>query len=228
MPVGDAAHPVPVDGDQALFEQLHAVGFSGPTWHTATRHIAAYCLEVVTAWLQTKMIFRKCAEKGYRLPRSSLRLHPAEISDLAADTVTAALNAFRTRALAGKGWRHDGGKSLTSWITDDCIFAFPNVWRSWLSRVQPAQRAEALEILVSQWPDDLNLEPSPEDIAMARCEGDLALVFARPVLKRAVHLLSLGYTQAETCEILGEGLTPRALEGQLHRLRRRLSEQKEA
>jgi hypothetical protein len=218
-----------LQSDAVLFEQLLATRFTGPAWRTAAQSIGSYCLEVMRAWLHTKEVFAQCAEKGFQLPRASLPLNATEISDLAADTVTDALNNFRLRALAGKGWRPDGGRSLASWVMGDCVFAFPNVWRRWLSRCSAGTRVEAQELLVAHWPDASRwVTGSTEDLIVRRDEAQQALTLAGPRLRKAIVLLALGYSQAETCEILGDALTPRALEGHLYRFRRQLQTRKEA
>ncbi|MFF0145710.1 hypothetical protein ATK36_1158 [Amycolatopsis sulphurea] len=216
------------EGDAALFEQLRVAGFSGPSWRLATREIAAYCQTVVGAWVETREIFRRCRRRGYVLRHQSLILGRPEIRDLVTDTVVDGLNMFRRRAMAGKGWRPGGGTSLASWVTDDCVEVFPNVWRRFLTATEPCRRLEAQALLTELEVLRPTAERSAEDRHLAVVAGADLLQHVKPAVRQAIELLALGYSQREACEIVGCALTPRALEGQLRRLRLRLRTAEEA
>jgi hypothetical protein len=210
-------------GDAELFDQLVACGFKGKLWTVAADSMARYCYAVIEAWLHTKEIFDRCAEHGFGLPRPPYPLSSQDVRDLAGHTVSMALNNFRRRSLAGTGWSPTGGASLTSWLIGDCLTAFPNVWRQWLREQNGlASREDAAEVLVAYWRDTPVNVPSAEEVAVLRAEVEEALGSASRLLKSAIELIALGYSQAEACEALGGRLTVRALEGQLHRLRRRI------
>jgi hypothetical protein len=218
--------------DRPLYEQLAAAGFAGLPWRIVADRLVRYCYPRLQAWLHTGMIFEKCAKKGYGLARPSFRLAPDEISDLASNTAMAALNTFRNRCLAGEGWHPDGGTALTSWVFDDCLTAFPNEWRKFLTAQRRLQaldlRADATELLDMAWPQGGRHDPPADAVVFLRAEAEEALRATSPRLRRIVHLLALGYTRAEVCEILDDGLTPRAIEGQLYRLRHQLNQQQQA
>lgn len=212
--------------DRPLYEQLFAAGFTGPAWTLVAENLACYCYPKLEAWLQTGMIFERCAKKGYGLLRPPFELAPDEVSELAANTVMAALNVFRTKCLAGQGWTPDGGASLTSWVFGDCLNAFPNVWRKWLTAQRQTldRRADAGDLLDAIDHEARGCTPPADNIVLLRADVEAALRLANPQLRRILHLLALGYDRPAVCEILGEGLTPRAVEGRLHRLRQRLNQ----
>jgi hypothetical protein len=99
-----------------------------------------------------------------------------------------------------------------------------NSWRRFSAhrRQELAERAQAQELLLVDGPEDGRVAPSAEDVVVWRAEAEQALAAADAQLRQALELLALGYTQPEVCQLLGGGLTPRALEGKIYRFRGRL------
>lgn len=222
--------------DAVLIEQLAATGYAGATWARVSDVFARYALVRLEAWYYTGHIFEECSKRNYGLRRGGYRLTAKEVESLCGDTVVAGLNSFRRKQLAGGGWRSDGGASLTTWIMYSCIQAFPNEWRRCCKKIdEDRDRSVATSYLADiESPDGVEgplTSPSAEDSALrGLCNEDWSTFKSTTPLRtqRIAVLSAQGYSHQEIAEILDEGLTARAVEGLLHRLRKQHSEKDEA
>ncbi|MEU8899017.1 hypothetical protein [Nocardia sp. NPDC048505] len=118
--------------EQELFDLVDATGFRGPAWDVLADRLVRYGLVVLTAWLRSGHIFAQTEGMGRDLHPSvrERQLVSARLSeDLVNDTVAAALVSFRRKALAGTGWRRDGGASLSAYFIRSCLYAFVDAFR---------------------------------------------------------------------------------------------------
>lgn len=119
--------------DQQLYEALGRVGFQGPNWDRFADTLARYGFPRVRAWVLTMRIFHESAKKGVKGPTGAGRggrpFTDDDADQLADDTVTAAIIAFRDKVLVPGRWSPSGGASLQSFFFQQCLFAFLNVYR---------------------------------------------------------------------------------------------------
>jgi len=136
--------------------------------------------------------------------------------ELAVMVVAVALPAFREHALAGGGWRADGGASLTTYFLGACLMAFPNEFRKFRSQRRRWQAQDATGPNATMPPADAGGDPADLVAGTMRVREDLARMDPRT---RAMAALRMdGYRQEEIAEMLGE-TSVRAVEGVLYRWR---------
>lgn len=218
--------------DQLVYEALKLAGFQGPDWDRFADTLARYGFPIVRAWVLTMRIFHECAKKGVKGARSAGRggrpFTDDDADQLADDTVTAAIIAFRDKVLVPGHWSASGGASLRSFFFRQCLFAFPNVYRRW-------QRENRIRPEVPLYVDgddgltDLFIEPADPSLAGGDPAGAVAahdevLQALREVVRNdrdraMVVLRAAGYADAEIADLLDETLG--TVEGVFYRLRRR-------
>ncbi|TYB47797.1 RNA polymerase sigma factor [Actinomadura chibensis] len=202
--------------DQQLVEFLAEHGFAGPVYREFAEELAGQGMAVISAWLGSELIFVKCAEKGIRLPRPPTGWSQDDRLELTLETVARALRAFRT-GLVEDRWDVERGASLRTYFIGACIYQFSRTYRVWLRSLAPECEQPGD---IDEW--RLEGVPGPEDVvadrdAIRRGLQDIDSVTVRA----AVVLAAEGYSRAEIAELIGGGLTARAVEGLLYRHRRR-------
>jgi len=126
------------------------------------------------------------------------------------------------RCKSGNG--ADGGASLATYFIGTCIYAFADIYRR---RIQEWERDLAVKQALACGP-----LPDMPDIADEVTSRDAVVRFISaappdPRLRRAIHLSSEGFTHKEIAAELGDGTTPRAVEGMLYRYRKQFLREKE-
>jgi DNA-directed RNA polymerase specialized sigma24 family protein len=131
-----------------------------------------------------------------------------------------ALSKFRRDALAGKGWRPDGGASLTTYFAGACMFAFATVYKNHRN----AQRRHAEAVAASQQSPPVQVPDVAETVVDQAAAAEHFAAIADPRLRIAVQLAADGYSHAEISNLLADGTTPRAVEAMLYRHRKQARE----
>lgn len=212
-----------LDADQALVEQLMAEGFVGKNWEAAGSRFSKQLHTVILAWLRTGHIFRHSAAKGRGLRPPPFPLSDEERADLTRECVSRGLNLFRTKSLAGDGWNRAFGKTLASYLVDDCLFEFSNLWRSWSYSVDGSQRSIATDRLAEELPgipEHMRYTASHEAAVVDRIYAQQMLARFPDELQVALQLMAEGFSQQEAAAVLG--ITRATQEGRLRRSRARL------
>jgi DNA-directed RNA polymerase specialized sigma24 family protein len=203
--------------DRDLRDMLAAQGFSGAAYAVFEEELAGYGYRVMMDWLRTGYIFSLCRNTGIMLLSRPIPGH--EIEDLAQETVAEALGAFKRKLRDGR-WRPDRGASLKTYFTRALCLQFANSWRKRL-RAGCAAAASSLETLCS---DTQSAEPGPAEIFLQRDAIRRGLAGIESEMTRvALVLAAYGYQHEEIAEILGPGVTPRAVEGYLRRHRQSMT-----
>lgn len=207
--------------DEELYDELESVGFDGPKYRAFQDQLARYGVAVLCAWMYTGYIFKLASGHGFALRPTDqelgdLRGDPEIRDELATMTVAAALPRFRKNALAGGGWRPDGGASLTTYFMGACMFVFPNEFRRWRVQQERWRRQERSTPAVSG--DPAGLVNDPAAIVAGNLQVREALARAESREAEIVALTIDGYSQEEMAEVLGE-TSIRAVEGVLYRWR---------
>lgn len=207
--------------DADLVDWLSSAGFAGPDYDRFAFELARYGYAVTVAWIRQGAIFGKCRERGAGLPEpppgALNQLHVAE--GLANETVARALRSFRETVLIPGRWDPDRGASIKTFFIGQCLFRFPNIYRSWLkAEVYTDHLVDDLTILdrpVSGGPPT-----DPADLAVIRQEVDILLADAPNRTKTMLVLLAAGWTQADIAALLG--LTENAVQHAVRYYRNRL------
>lgn len=212
----------PDDGataDAVLFKQLAADGFAGSAYDRVMDCLIRYGYQFLLARVRRGDIFALCAEKKIKgLPRSASwdRWTDDDIDDLIQDTVVDAVTKFRRDALAGRGWRPDGGARLTSYFAGTCLFAFSTAYKH--HRAARDRNAQVMDAAQRSQPTEVP-DIAGTVVDQAAAEGLLSAILD-PRLRFAVQLSADGYSHAEISNLLADGTTPRAVEAMFYRYRK--------
>lgn len=211
-----------LQADRELRAALAAEGFAGPAYAVFEDELASYGYQVMTAWLTTGHIFTRCRQAGLSLLSQPIPFSDRE--DLAQETVAEALRAFKRKGLQQDGWRPEGGASLKTYFTGALYRQFANIWKKRL-RARAISPGLSLETLPA---DTESPDPGPADTSVQRDEIRSGLAgIGSDRTRVALVLAEDGYEQDEIAEILGQDVTPRAVEGYLRRHRNRVAARNE-
>jgi len=208
-------------GDRRLVEQLARDGFAGRRYELFENELAKYGVSVLRGWMATGTIFQRVARLGYRLHPTGRELEElyrdSEVRDeLATMTVALALPRFREQALVGKGWRYEGGASITTYFMGATLYAFPNEFRKWRNQREGWRRQDYGDYTANGLRHQVaNDDTDTLVLGDLRVAQDLARL--KPRCRDIVMLTLQCYSQDEIAEILG--ISVRAVEGVLHRWR---------
>jgi hypothetical protein len=207
--------------DLEIRNDLALADFRGPGWDRYAWELARYGYAVMMAWLKTGEMFNQCTAKGCSLGSPTLEWTIDDRAGLENETVALAVNNFKQQALIAGKWTYNGGAALKTYFIGACVFAFPNLYRKWLT-----DRA-ALHHLTSLEHDTVDRSISPQDPAeMAVTQLHIREGFNNIPdnrTKSAVLLQEMGYTYTEIGEILQ--ITSRAVDGLIRRQHGRGSRQ---
>lgn len=199
--------------DMEICNELALAGFRGPGWDRYALELARYGYAVMMAWLKSGEMFSQCKAKGCNLGPPPLEWTVDDRAELANETVALAVNSFKQQALIEGRWDPDEGAALKTYFIGSCIFAFPNLYRKWLTDSATLRRLTSIE----QYTEDRSSAPQdPGEMAITRLriqEGFNCIPDDRT--KSAVLLQEMGYTYAEIGEMLQ--ITSRAVDGLIRR-----------
>ena len=203
----EAEHLARLEADQDLINELQWAGFEGPGWQELAMALAEYGLAVMTAWLSTGAIVRKCREKHIRgvesLPVSGFT--PEEVEELANLVVGEALGTFRERVLKTHRWDPQKGASLKTYFVGHCCIRFVGVFRRWKAEEGTASAARRSRTFIFD-PAVGTAQPGvlAPDIEVVRLDEFTHLVdhIHDPITRSIFILKAQGYTDAEIAEAL--------------------------
>ncbi|MFI6225295.1 sigma-70 family RNA polymerase sigma factor [Nocardia salmonicida] len=188
-----------LEADAELVRMLQLGQFSDHVWNPVAEELARYGLAVLQSWIRSHTIFAKVKTKtGWGLPILDGWPDAETAEQLATDTVVNALNYFRDKVLAAGKWDPTRGASLRTYFIGQCLFQFPNLYRTAYNIEIERQEHELLT-------DDDTLfrgqERSVEDVlggSRFGSAGEEALAQVTTVMaKIAFGLIVEGYSAAE-------------------------------
>lgn len=225
---GDAG---PADGtahmlDKQCVELLKYHGFTGPVYQEFTDELWAYALPVLKSKMRSGEIFKMCFERNVMVPaptfdeRAVLHSSMEDRDALAVDTIAAAVPRFRDTLVKGR-WKQAGGSSLRTFFIGACLFAFAEVFSTWATA-----RRRHLERLIDGEIDTLasqliSVALDPERNAVSRDTIEAILRRSPPATRTICALIMRDMSFAAIAKELG--ITERAVEGRMRRLRRRVN-----
>jgi RNA polymerase sigma factor (sigma-70 family) len=173
--------------------------------------------KAVKKLLRTGAMAQACLEKGrpvmFQFDDRRLLTESKDLRDeLTAEVLLYAVPLFFDQL---QHWRPERGASLTTYFVGACIRMFKSAYSSWAKSrerkwINSARLAEA------------PFDPSHAFTEQVAIEETIRQVFAlaKPNQRPVLALLYAGYSQVEAAEELG--LSPRAVEGRMYQLRRRV------
>lgn len=199
--------------DQELIDTLQWHGFEGEGWRQLATALAEYGLAVVSAWLGTGAMVRKCREKNLRgvraLPDGGF--DPDELDELATLVVGEALHSFREKVLKEHRWDSRRGAALKTYFIGHCCIRFVDVYRRWRSEESTSVEARKRERAYELDPAESALRQDrmrPDVAAVRSTEAGAALSAMRDPLTREMFALkSMGYKEEEIAELLEVSLS---------------------
>lgn len=210
--------------DALLISVLRAEGFQGPLWSHFQQQLTEYGWSVLMKWIQDGQIFRKCGQLGRGIApteamRKTLQEDRETRSDLAVDTVIAAMENFRESLIIGR-WK-PGSSRLTTYFIGACIRSFPNAYRRLIKSAESPELLNLAEMLpiLSNARGLTHGDVDPANIVIAK-ESEQNLIKTLPTnVQKIAALRAEGYTNVEIAELLE--LSVPAVEARLARERRR-------
>ncbi len=207
--------------DQRVVDAILEEGLHGPRHQALEDVLIGYAVPVLRQLLATGQIVSKATKLG-RPPGGSeawLDFTKADREEFARDMVADALPVFTKAVFEERRWVPDGKASLKTYFVNACILQFPALYRRWLDQRRTVR------------PAGLEIDPGagrpvvdPATVVTLRDEviGLLRKIEDRQI-REVLVLRGAGYTAEDAARQVG--LTPKAAEGRLARIRRDLKEQ---
>ncbi|MFG1663805.1 hypothetical protein [Streptomyces sp. Y7] len=217
--------------DERLVELLRVEGFAGPRYERFTQGLTDYALATMIKWNVTGMIFVKSRKMRREVPPDKVTLDwdYEECRDVAVDSVLNGHDLFREHGLVKGRWRPSGGACPTTYFVGAAVLSFRPVYLRWYearesmrSALKEAARAEGAQQWLSCIPDQRSTDPFD-----AADLWDLIsrLEITDPQTRGGLYYYAQGFTQREAAQQVG--LSTRALEGRLRRLRDRMDQRQD-
>lgn len=207
-------------GDEDLVTVLALSGYAGSKWTYFCTELARYGLAVFGGWMYTGLIYQRCREKGYGVPRLDRDFTDDEIEEIKGETIAKALHHFKVDVLMKGKWDSSKGATLRTYFIGQCIIRFANVYRAWHAsetRHKKLTHVDDHDWLFAQF------GPAREDtaaVALDRLTITRALAEVKNPRVRAVIVMTAnGRSQTEIAHILG--VTAKTVERMLANERQR-------
>ncbi|MEU2955910.1 hypothetical protein [Streptomyces xanthochromogenes] len=215
--------------DARIVARLREEDFKGENYQKVVNRLSEYGYNTMMKWTGNGEIFRKAREAGRPVPpaKVSLSWMAEDRHGVALDTVLGGLEVFRAYGLVQGRWSPQGGASLDTYFIGAVIRAFPRIYIRWFDSHQ--QRQAELSHPADDGPAGLLSVPDQ------RATDPIHAVETHDYISRLMPLVTdtqvreglgwraLGYTQAQAAQRVG--LTEKALERRISRLRDRLTQQ---
>jgi hypothetical protein len=211
-----------------IVDILRADNFQGPRYEKTTTRLMEYGWLTINKWTGSGEIFAQARRVGRPVPAHMTA--PDWDSDaraeVATDTVVAGLDLFLEHGLIRGKWNPNGGASLTTYFVGASIRSFRTVYIRWFRGMQLGQAELNLP------PTAPDGAPGDRDIPDQRATDPFYAAATHDEIKRilpyitdtkvrrGLALRALGYTQQQAAAEVG--LTEKALEGRIGRLRARI------
>lgn len=214
--------------DARLVDILRADNFQGPRYEKTATRLMEYGWLTINKWTGTGEVFIQARRAGRPVP-AHMTAPGWDLdarSEVATETVVAGLDLFLEHGLIRGKWTPEGGASLATYFVGASIRSFRTVYTRWFRGVQVGQAELDLP------PADPDGAPADRDIPDQRATDPFYAAATHDEIKRilpyitdtkvrrGLALRALGYTQQQAAAEVG--LTEKALEGRIGRLRARI------
>ncbi|MBK3561159.1 hypothetical protein JHN55_32450 [Streptomyces sp. MBT56] len=227
---GDDPPPPTLVQDRKLYDELLRVEFRGPRYDVIAQELWTYGIRTLTAWMRSGAISHHCHRYNVAFDASEIELsslaRTSEVREaLAVDSVTAAAPRFLERSLRGGEWNPDKGASMFTFFVGGCVMAFGDVFKTWSRKRRREVKMRGYGLLnltdiEAVFPGQLSLFDDPAETVASRDTLRRILSEATPEAAAICTLMLRRpeLNQREIGALLG-GMSARAVEGQLRRLR---------
>ncbi|MFK4600479.1 hypothetical protein [Streptomyces pristinaespiralis] len=226
----ETSEALTLERDRLLYAELLRADFCGSRYRVFEQELWTYGIRTLTAWMRTGSISSQCSRYSVAFDASEIELsilaRTSEVREaLAVDSTAAAAPRFLQRSLRGGEWDPNKGASMFTFFVGGCVMAFGDVFKAWSRKRRRDVRLLASGLLNSEasvaLPGQLSLFDDPAETVASRDTLQRILNEATPEAA-AICTLMLRHPELNHRQIgvhLG-GMSARAVEGQLHRLRR--------
>jgi transcriptional regulator with XRE-family HTH domain len=208
--------------DQLLVEAVTQEGLGGPRHRALEEALVSYAVPVLQHLLASGRVADKATMLGRPpSPKDTWMDFSAEDrQEFSMEMVVSALPAFTKAVFEDRRWTPGRGASLRTYFVNACLLQFARLQRQWLGDRRAVQPA-GLEINASAYTS----APDPADTVIKQDEvRRLLSQIEDDQLRELLMLRGVGWTAKEAAHMVG--LTPKAAEGRLARLRKRLEDEK--
>lgn len=210
--------------DQLVVQAILEEGLHGPRHQTLEDALIRYAVPVLQQFLADGRIVNKAADLG-RPPGGSeawLDFTKADREEFAYDMVADALPAFTKAVFEERRWSPGRRASLKTYFVNGCVLQFPRLYRKWLDQRRTV-RPGGLEIDMSGG------DPAPDPANTVALHDETARMLEKITdtkIREVLVLRAAGYTAEDAARQVG--LTPKAAEGRLARIRMALRDEKDS
>jgi DNA-directed RNA polymerase specialized sigma24 family protein len=215
-------NPEQLAADRALYERLQHDKFVGRAMEQLRQELWVYGWKVLRAWMRDGTLVEKCGERHIPVPA---RWHEIETlkqrsdirDEIAHDAVQGAVALFTEEFLPAGQWDPDKGATMRTYFTVTCMFAFRDAFKKWASSHRRHLAMTASNVLDG---GRVGRNLPPDEAAVYRWTIQRIL---QDATWEARAICSLIYEQKMTQKEIGDelGMTSRAVEGHMRRLRTR-------
>jgi DNA-directed RNA polymerase specialized sigma24 family protein len=184
-----------------------------------------YGFKTLKSFLRTGRIIGLCSRLGapvFMTEEVQRTLHSSrdDRDALAVDTLLQAMPYFRRKVLERGNWDHRRS-SLRTFFVGCCVLTFPTVFRRWLRQRNQQLGDYGFGVSYTDLAEQLSprLADDPETVTQLRTMLTRIMRRARPEARMICSLILKDLTYAEIGERL-DGISARAVEGHMRRLRR--------
>lgn len=204
--------------DHLMVEAVIEQGLGGARHQFLEEQLIRYAVPVLRYLLASGKIVSKATQlrRPPALKEAWLDFAEDDHSEFANEMVASALPGFTRAVFKDRRWNPNKGASLKTYFVNACILQFARLQHQWLEQRQ-AVRPAGLEFA----PDGFPSAPDPAGTVIAQDEAARILsAISDEALLEVLVLRAAGWTAAEAAR--EAGLTVKAAEARLARLRRRL------
>ncbi|NWL31946.1 hypothetical protein DM791_03380 [Paenarthrobacter nitroguajacolicus] len=183
-------------------------------------HFWIYGFKVVKTQLRTGELVKASLAKGRSVKfdfddHRLLRESEEHRDELAAEVLLLAVPFFFQNV---RYWKAEKGAALTTYFIGACVMNFSTAYRAW-AKSRDRRWLTAYQTAAAPWLDPNRSLAFTDQVDMAQTVQQV-FALAKPKQLPILGLLYQGYSQVEVAEQLG--LTARAVEGHVYRLRRQV------
>jgi DNA-directed RNA polymerase specialized sigma24 family protein len=209
--------------DQRLVDVILTEGLQGPRHQQLERELIKYAVRVLDYLLRNGEIFSKASRLGRPAGDSDAWLDFTDIDreDLARDMVADALPVFTRAVFEERRWSPRRGASLRTYLVNACVLQFSGLYRKWLGQRRAVPGGLEID------PGDGNRMIDPARAVINHDEAMRAFSWLEDrQMQEVLARRAVGFTAEDAAELAG--LTPRAAEGRLARIRRNVKSERDS